>query len=163
MKCLICNNLCGEDLCFIHKKDYMWDSSINGYRLKKRNRGSRYTAQRYHSTEIQLTKILERIFHECNVHTSYRPIWAKSPKGVLYEFDIFIQEFNLLIEYNGRQHYEYVPFFHKEYNKFEEQQRNDKIKTKMAKDEGYKLMIFKSDEPITKNYVESKLKDKNII
>ena len=44
------------------------------------------------------------------------------------KFDFYLPKHNILIEYDGQQHYEFVEYFHKTHDKFEEQQLKDKIK-----------------------------------
>lgn len=156
-KCKICGYPANTNLCLIHNKIYVWDKSINGFRLKKRTAGSRYTQAEYHKNEIKLTKILEKLYGKKNIITSYHPIWALSKKKVLYEFDIYIKTKDVLIEYNGIQHYQYVSFFHQTKTKFLEQKKRDKIKNKLVKKNGKKLIVFKYNEPIFKDYIINKI------
>ena len=154
---VICGWFNHNDLCNTHKKLYLWDSTIHGYRLKKKSRGSRYTTEEYHKTEIYLTKIIEKYYGIKNVVTSYHPDWAITDKNVLYEFDILIKP-NILIEYNGVQHYTYTKFFHKTKKKFIDQCKRDKKKYKLAAKNGYKIITFKYDEPLIKDYVLNKIR-----
>lgn len=156
-RCAICGRWGRSRLCWSHDKRYMWDSSVQGYRLKKRSRGSRYTVQNFHKNEIELTKIIESYYGVSNVVTSYHPKWAISPRQVLYEYDIFIKNKDILVEYNGRQHYEFTPFFHKNERNFRKQQQRDAHKVKLAKKNGGTLIIFRYDEPMFKDYVLNKL------
>lgn len=48
--------------------------------------------------------------------------------GRCLELDLFNANLNIAIEYNGRQHYEYVNFFHGEMEEFEKQKVRDLIK-----------------------------------
>lgn len=160
-RCYICNRRGKDGLCYAHEASYMWDSSIQGFRLKKRNTGSRYTKSDFHKTEIKLTKILEQHYGTENVVTSYHPLWAVSKKDVLYEFDIYIKSKDILIEYDGRQHYEYVKFIQKKYKNFLAQKSRDKRKAKLAKKQGKTLILFRYDEPIFGDYVINKV-EKNI-
>lgn len=156
-KCLLCSYTAQNKLCLMHSKTYKWDSSISGFRLKKRLAGSRYTQSEYHKNEIKLTKILEKLYGKRNIITSYHPIWAFSTKHVLYEFDIYIKNKDILIEYNGIQHYEFTPFFHKTKLNFLNQLRRDKNKARLAKKNGKKLIIFRYNEPLFKDYVINKI------
>jgi len=159
-KCLLCGfptEVKHAKLCNRHARLYKWDSAIGGFRLKKRNGGSRYTQSDYHKREIRLTKILEKVYGKKNIITSYHPIWAFSTKQVLFEFDIYIKSKDLLIEYNGIQHYEYTPFFHGTKIKFVLQLRRDKSKARLAKRNGKKLIVFKYNEPIFKDYIVNKI------
>lgn len=158
-RCFICNLPCAGDLCHVHRKEYLWDSAIKGFRHKKRLAGSRYVAGEFHKNEIKLTKILENHYGSDQVVTSFHPLWAITKKDVLYEFDIFVKSIDTLIEYNGIQHYQYTPFFHKNKKAFKEQQSRDKRKRRLAKKYRYKVITFKYDEPIFKDYVLSKMKD----
>jgi hypothetical protein len=135
----------------------MWDAKLKGFRLKKKNNGSRYTQDRFHRSETTLVKLLEDVYGKSNVFTSYHPEWAITRKRVLYEFDVYIPSKKLLIEYNGRQHYERVRFFHKTESEFKRQQFRDKAKEALAIVNNHRLIVFKYDEPITKNYIRSKL------
>jgi hypothetical protein len=156
-KCYICGFISNDKLCPTHKKLYKWEASIQGFRLKKKNQGSRYTQSDYHKNEIILTKLLEKYYGKKNIITSYHPIWALSKKNVLYEFDIYIKNKDVLIEYNGEQHYEFVPFFQKTKSKFKEQVQRDKRKSRLAKKNGKKLIVFKYDEPIFEDYIINKI------
>lgn len=156
-RCAICGWYNVDKLCTKHKKLYMWDSSIQAYRLKKRYHGSRYTNKEYHKSEIELTRIIEKYYGSNNVYTSVHPIWAETDKGVLYEFDILIKNKNILVEYNGRQHYQFVKFFQRTKKRFKEQQKRDKLKYKLAKENNYTVFTFKYNEPLFKDYVINRI------
>ena len=144
-------------LCKEHDRKYIYDKKLKAFRLKKRGRTSRYTCGKFHKTEIKLTKIIEDLFGKKNVVTSFRPLWALSPKMVLYEYDIHVVGTNLLIEYNGIQHYERSKFFHKRKEDFAMQQLRDQYKQVLASYFGFDLEIFRYDEPIMKDYVQKRL------
>ena len=80
-----------------------------------------------------------------------------SKKGVLLEYDVFIPLRNLLIEYNGRQHYEFTKIFHKNKDRFEQQKRRDRRKARLAKVNGYKLVVIKYTEPLFEDYIINKI------
>lgn len=65
---------------------------------------------------------------------------------------------NIVIEYDGQQHYEFVPFLHKTYEKFERTKLLDKHKEKILKDLNVKLIRIKYDDPQTKDFIMKKLK-----
>lgn len=56
---------------------------------------------------------------------------CKYKKELPFDFAIFNtnQELQCLIEYDGEQHYKYIPYFHKTEKNFKEQQLRDAIKT----------------------------------
>jgi hypothetical protein len=57
------------------------------------------------------------------------------------EIDIYNDELKLGIEYSGRQHYEYTPYFHKDRKAFEDQLYRDKLKEEKCKEHGVNLII----------------------
>jgi len=57
----------------------------------------------------------------------------------LLQFDFYLPEYDILIEYDGKQHFEPVEFFGG-LTRYEEQVRKDKIKTEYAKRKGIKLV-----------------------
>lgn len=67
-----------------------------------------------------------------------------------YDFVIF--EHKLIIEYDGEQHYSFIPHFHKTEECFKKLQDNDKIKDKLAIENGFSILRI----PYTYN---NKIKD----
>jgi hypothetical protein len=52
----------------------------------------------------------------------------------LLRYDLFLPEYDLLIEFNGRQHYEFIPFFHKIEENFKLEKKRFKIKENFAQE-----------------------------
>ena len=59
-----------------------------------------------------------------------------------YPYDFYLPEYNLVIEYNGIQHYEATDFFHRENGDFEGQLMRDHIKKDYAEKNGYDLLVI---------------------
>lgn len=55
--------------------------------------------------------------------------------GIHY-FDFYVPQFNLVIEYHGRQHYEYVEYFHHTLTEFNERCQKDNEKKQAALEHG---------------------------
>ena len=55
-------------------------------------------------------------------------------------FDYYLPKYNLCIEFNGAQHYEYVEYFHKDENEFNEQKLKDYIKSEYCRAHGIHLI-----------------------
>lgn len=55
-------------------------------------------------------------------------------------FDFYIPSLNLAIEFDGQQHYEFIPFFHRTQENFEERKRIDKEKNQYCLDKKIKLL-----------------------
>jgi hypothetical protein len=81
--------------------------------------------------EIQCKIVLEKLFNK--PFTKVRPdfLFNNITKQNL-ELDLYNKELNLAVEYNGKQHYEYVPYFHKSKDSFYNQQYRDQIKKNLC-------------------------------
>lgn len=95
-----------------------------------------------------------------------RPDFLKNPitKNNL-ELDCFSKELKLALEYNGKQHYEFVPKFHNTKNDFYNQKYRDEIKKRLCLENGIDLIevpytVVHSDIP---DYIDSALKKLNKI
>jgi hypothetical protein len=61
-------------------------------------------------------------------------------------FDFYLPDYNLLIEYHGRQHFEFIPKFHKTTKVFQDSQRRDQIKREWAiQNMNYLEISYKDD------------------
>lgn len=92
---------------------------------------------------------------ECNSHESFKLSSIIDPIFLYYEkeksfddcrnirplpFDRYVPELNLLIEYDGEQHFEYIEFIHKNEVQYENMKARDSIKTKYAIDKGFNFI-----------------------
>lgn len=77
-------------------------------------------------------------------------------KGKL-RIDGYFDKYNLAVEYDGKQHYEYTPHFDKDEESFKERQSHDKLKDQLCKENGVKLIRIRYDEPLTKEHLKNKL------
>lgn len=69
------------------------------------------------------------------------PFPTKRPKFLNgLEYDGYNKDLKLAFEYQGKQHYEHVQFFHKTEENFVKLQQSDKIKKKISKDHGICLI-----------------------
>jgi len=72
-----------------------------------------------------------------------RPQFLNNPvTGGTYnlELDGYNSELALAFEYQGQQHYKYVPYFHRNKEAFQNQQYRDYMKRVMCRDNGIKLI-----------------------
>lgn len=102
--------------------------------------------------ETELYKIVKSIFYDLNVKHHYKPKWLEG-----LELDIYVEELNLGIEYNGIQHYK--PLEHwggKE--AYEKVKLRDRKKANLCSQNGVLLVIFRYDESIDKLNVFQKLR-----
>jgi len=61
------------------------------------------------------------------------------------ELDLFNEDLRLGIEVQGKQHYVYTPFFHKNYEDFMNQKYRDELKRMMCKNNNIKLIEIPYD------------------
>lgn len=99
---------------------------INGHSYcpkcsKKASKGERKIIEFLSNNNIQFEK--EKLFD-----------WSDRKR-----YDFYLPDYNLLIEYNGIQHYKEVPNF---FLPLEEQQKIDKFKENSAKEKGYSILII---------------------
>lgn len=85
--------------------------------------------------EVIITKILKSL----NINYEYQKTFDGLRDSQSLSYDFFIPDQNILIEYQGMQHYQPVDYFGGE-AKFEYQQKHDKMKADYAKDNGYNLI-----------------------
>ena len=71
-----------------------------------------------------------------------RPDFLKNPvTSHNLEIDCFCEELKLGIEYNGKQHYKYTPYFHSSKDAFYNTRYRDEMKARLCKENGIKLII----------------------
>lgn len=85
-------------------------------------------------------KIIKNILKNSNIVT--KPQYRIPDEKYLLKYDFYLPEYNLLIEFHGRQHYEWVPYFHKTEEKFKEAQQRDVFKIELAKLKNIPLIVF---------------------
>ena len=69
-----------------------------------------------------------------------RPKWLKGLKKFPLELDGYNKELNIAFEYQGAQHYKFVPFYYKSQEQFEYRMKVDVHKRKLCKDKGVILI-----------------------
>lgn len=89
--------------------------------------------------EKECRRVLEKIFQR--PFPKKRPLFLlNNVTGKPLEIDCCCDELKLGIEYNGKQHYDYVPGMHKNYEAFRNQQYRDEMKERMCKENGFTLI-----------------------
>jgi len=86
--------------------------------------------------EQECRYFLQKTFNKPFVNT--RPSFLRNPvTGRNLELDCYNSELKLALEYNGKQHYKYLSYFHKNKQDFWNQKYRDYIKKRLCKDNGY--------------------------
>ena len=76
-------------------------------------------------------------------------------------YDFYLSDYNILIEYQGQQHYEPIKFNGKNNSNLEKQQYHDKLKREYAKNNGYKLLELKytlNTQELVDKYLDRRIK-----
>lgn len=68
--------------------------------------------------------------------------WKHPDEKYRYEYDFYLPELNILIEFHGIQHYEHRIFFHKTYEIFKQRQEDDIFKKSLAWDKRIPMLEF---------------------
>lgn len=119
------------------KKKGSWSKTYSTYNIKDINnlKLNRKRVPKDSKGEIECKKVLEKIFNK--PFKKARPNFLNNPvTGGDYnlELDCYNDELGLAVEYSGRQHYEYIPFFHKNKEAFYNQKYRDELKRRMCKE-----------------------------
>jgi hypothetical protein len=91
--------------------------------------------------ETECRRVLQSVFGR--PFNKIRPNFLSNPVtdgGYNLEIDCYDHDLRLGIEYHGKQHYEYVPYFHKNKEAFYNQKYRDELKKRMCKDNGIVLI-----------------------
>ena len=98
-------------------------------------------------SEKMMVEIIEELYGK-NAGYKGKHSFIKNITGFNLELDYFIEHQRLAFEYNGGQHYEYIPkHFHRNgYDVFTEQQEKDKLKRKLCEENGITLISIDGRE-----------------
>lgn len=96
--------------------------------------------------------------------TKIRPNWLLNDNNNKMEIDGFNPELKMGFEYQGRQHFEFIPLWHKTQEAFEKQIKSDELKYKILNDLGIKMFYpnFKLKPIEYKKYIQDTLTKYNI-
>lgn len=84
-----------------------------------------------------LSSIFNRPFHKDRPNFLNNPVTGGKHN---LELDCVDHELKIACEYNGAQHYKYIPYFHKNKEHFQNQKYRDDMKRRICSDEGYLLI-----------------------
>lgn len=91
--------------------------------------------------ETECRRVLQKIFRR--PFNKERPDFLRNPvtgNRVNLELDCYDKDLKIAVEYNGIQHYEYTPYFHKNKEAFYNQKYRDEMKRNMCSKYGIKLI-----------------------
>jgi len=90
-----------------------------------------------------------------------RPNWLKCPYSKYpLELDLYNEELKIAVEYNGKQHYKYINFFHQNEDGFLKQLQRDEEKVKICSELNIKLIVvpyFLNNNNLIENFIKEEL------
>ena len=110
--------------------DANFDKSSNKNRVRSDSKG-----------EIECRRVLEQIFNK--PFNKARPDFLNNPVtggNFNLELDCYNEELQIALEYNGIQHFKYVPYFHKNNEAFLNQKYRDDMKRRICKEQNIILI-----------------------
>lgn len=104
--------------------------------------------------EYKIAKYIDDILGEGMYEYDYYWDWLRNDKtGRVLYCDFYIPCLNLVIEYNGEQHYTFIPSIHHSYEVFLNQQYRDNIKYKLIQENNINLRVINSKENVNKELI----------
>jgi hypothetical protein len=138
-----------------------WDTSYvlgtpvkNGRRPPQESKG-----------EIECRRVLEKLFK--TTFPKARPNMLRNPvtsddrgNDFNLELDCYNEKLKLACEYNGAQHYKYIPYFHKTRDAFQNQKYRDYMKRDLCQKNGITLIEVPHTVKVNdiEDYITSELK-----
>lgn len=113
--------------------------------------------------EAKMQYLLNSILPEAEYIDNGYYSWLLSPKNAPMQVDRLYPRLKIGFEFNGRQHYEYNPYMHQTEEAFQYLQKCDRLKKKLLKQLGYKLIVIKYDKKITKGYLVRRLEEEALM
>jgi len=104
----------------------------------------------------QVHSILKKMF-PANPHKRVFCEHYVKYKGTRLFFDFFIKELDVFVEVQGRQHVEFVKYFHGTIRDFHMQQARDNLKIEYVQENDKCLVRIYDTEEVTEQLVEEKI------
>ena len=118
---------------------------------KQRDSTGEITCRRYLETRFNLP------FTKARPDFLRNQVTSGSRGDYNLELDCFNPEMKLAVEYNGVQHYKFVPYFHRTKETFYNQKYRDEIKKYKCKENGIDLIEVPYDVKNIENFIEDEL------
>lgn len=115
--------------------------------------------------ELECRRVLQQLFRK--PFNKARPNFLRNPvTGGHFnlELDCFQEDIKIAVEYNGIQHYKFVPYFHKNKEAFLNQKYRDEMKRKMCKEKGILLIEVPYSIPVEniRSYLIKELQENGV-
>lgn len=151
-------------ICSFSKERGTWDDNAfekNRYiqaRPSIKKRGSGHDSR----GEVRCREYLENRFgvpfNKARPDFLRNQVTSSNTKDNNLELDCFNQSLRLAVEYNGEQHYKFIPYFHRSRETFHNQKYRDEIKKYKCKENGIVLIEVPYNVKDIESYLESQLR-----
>ena len=133
--------------------------SGKGSEIRKRRRGGSGGESK---GEVECRRVMQKIFDK--PFYKIRPRFLNNPVTFgsnNLELDCYNEELKIAVEYDGAQHYKFIPYFHKTQEAFMNQRYRDYMKDQMCKENGIILIRvpYTVKLPQIEGYIIDKLKN----
>lgn len=153
--------LFGKNRSGTYSSHYFYTKNIPSVNSSGKQSSSPFYIPKESKGEVKCRQVLESYFNK--PFDKIRPDFLKNPvTGGDYnlELDCYNDELKLALEYNGIQHYKYIPYFHRNKEAFLNQKYRDEMKRVKCKENGVILIEvpYTVKENEIESYVHSELK-----
>jgi hypothetical protein len=148
------NTFSGFKGTYSDHSDLMWDLVTKKYKLKPKKKVS-FESQ----GETECRRAIESLTGE--PFPRARPAFLlNTVSGQHLELDCYNEDLKLAIEYNGEQHYKFIPYFHSNKEAFYNVKYRDEMKKKICEENKVKLIVVPYTVKVNdiEKYIENKLK-----
>jgi hypothetical protein len=154
--------VCGAEIEYKTKPPLRCDKckEVKGKKARKKSGGGHPNFSKW-KKETQMFYMLNQIFAKQDIVLNGYYTWLPSPKGEPMQLDWFCPKLGIAYEYQGRQHYEYSPYFHKSKKVFKYLQECDALKKELCEKHGITLIHIRYDKNLTTRYLLLKLEEAN--
>jgi hypothetical protein len=139
---------------------YFYDYLPKELKAEENNYNSSNNRHSFESKgESECRRVLEKIFNVPFPKT--RPRFLNNPVtggNFNLELDCYNDDLKIAVEYDGRQHRLYTPYFHKNKEAFYNQKYRDELKRRMCKDNG--VYLIQVPDTVKLENIENFIKDK---
>jgi len=145
---------------FFVEHNYLLTNSLKEKQLHSSNKKIRTES----AGEKECKRVAEKLFNA--PFSKIRPNFLNNEvTGNNLELDLYNESLKIAIEYNGKQHYVYTPYFHKSYDSFLNQKYRDKMKSDKCKDLGISLIIVPYTVKISdiEGYIQNEARRMNLL
>lgn len=136
------------------KEFWVWESKKN--RTKYCSKACRAKQQFSSQEENEVVTIIAGILKEIPERAKTFS-WLKSDNDRNMYLDAYFPKNNIAIEYDGKQHRQFIPHYHKSIKQFEKSKERDIRKEKLCQKNGIILIRITDEEKRTKEYLEKRI------